>query len=109
MEVSVHSHTPTDLSPGKYSHRADTGGPTVHLMARNRTPVIQHAITSFINCTASSVGIATGNGLNGQGSIPGREKKCFSTPQRPDGLWALTTSYPMGTKGSFPGGKAAVA
>jgi hypothetical protein len=32
----------------------------------------------------SSVGIATGYWLDGQGSIPGRGKRFFSTPQRPD-------------------------
>jgi hypothetical protein len=37
----------------------------------------------------SSVGIATGHGLDGQGSIPGSEKY-FSYPQRPDRLWVPT-------------------
>jgi hypothetical protein len=43
----------------------------------------------------SSVGIATGYRLDGRGSIPGRGKGFFSTPQRPDGptqsrkLWLL--------------------
>jgi hypothetical protein len=47
----------------------------------------------------SSVGIATGYGLDGRGLIPGGGKRFFSTPKRPH-------SYPMGARGSFPGGKA---
>jgi hypothetical protein len=35
-----------------------------------------------------SVVIATGYGLGGRGSIPGRGKRVFSTPQGPDRLWA---------------------
>jgi hypothetical protein len=35
----------------------------------------------------SSVGIATWYGLDERVSIPGRRKRCFSTPQRPDQLW----------------------
>jgi hypothetical protein len=34
-----------------------------------------------------SVGIAKGYGLDGRGSISGRGKKFFFTPQRPDWLW----------------------
>jgi hypothetical protein len=36
----------------------------------------------------SSVGIATGYGLDGRGLIPGRGKRFFSIPQRSDCLWA---------------------
>jgi hypothetical protein len=35
----------------------------------------------------SSVGIAMGYGSDGWGSIPGTDKKAFSSPQRPDLLW----------------------
>jgi hypothetical protein len=35
----------------------------------------------------SSVGIATGYGLEGRDSIPGGRKRFFSTPQCPDELW----------------------
>jgi hypothetical protein len=44
----------------------------------------------------SSVGIATGYGLDGRDFIPERCKIFFSTPQRPGRLW-----------GSFPDGKMA--
>jgi hypothetical protein len=36
----------------------------------------------------SSMGTATGYGLDGRGSIPGRVKRRFSTPQYPDRLWS---------------------
>jgi hypothetical protein len=42
-----------------------------------------------------SVGVAMGYGLKDRGSIPGSE--------------AHPASYPMGTRGSFPGGKVTVA
>jgi hypothetical protein len=54
----------------------------------------------------SSVGIATGYVLEGRAPIPGGYKRFFSTPRRPDGLWAIP-AYPMGTANSLPGGKAA--
>jgi hypothetical protein len=41
----------------------------------------------------SSVGIAMDNGLDGQGSIPGRGKIFFSFPQRPDRL--RPTQFPI--------------
>jgi hypothetical protein len=34
-----------------------------------------------------SIIITTGNGMDGRGSVPGRAKKLFSTPQCPDRLW----------------------
>jgi hypothetical protein len=52
-------------------------------------------------------GIATGFGLDGQGSLPGRSKKFFSTPQRPDQLWGPPSLLCNGYQGSFPEGKAA--
>jgi hypothetical protein len=54
----------------------------------------------------SSVGIGTrlrAGHLRNRGSITGRGKRFVSSPQRPDRLWVLY----MGTRGSFPGGKAA--
>jgi hypothetical protein len=38
---------------------------------------------------------------------PGRGWEFFSSLPRADRLWAHPASYPMGTRGSFPGGKAA--
>jgi hypothetical protein len=35
----------------------------------------------------SLVSITMGYGLDGWGSIPGRAKRFFSTPQHPDQLW----------------------
>jgi hypothetical protein len=48
----------------------------------------------------SLVGIASGYGFDGRGSIPGRVKKLFSTPQRKAGSGAHQAS--MGTMGSLP-------
>jgi hypothetical protein len=41
----------------------------------------------IINYRDSSVGIGTGYGMDGQGSIPGRSKRYFSSPQGSDRLW----------------------
>jgi hypothetical protein len=55
----------------------------------------------------SSVGTAMGYGMDGWVSIPGRDKRFFCTPQRPDRLWGHPASYTIGIGGSFPGGKVA--
>jgi hypothetical protein len=57
----------------------------------------------------SSVGIATGYGVDDRGSITGRGKTFFCYPQRPDRLWAHSAFYPMGTGDSSSLGKAAEA
>jgi hypothetical protein len=58
----------------------------------------------------SSVSIALGYGLEDRGSrvrFPARAGS-FSLPHRvQNGSGAYPTSYPMGTRGSFPGGKTA--
>jgi hypothetical protein len=54
-----------------------------------------------------AVGIAIGYRLDGQGvgvRVP-VGARIFTSPCRPDRLWVHPTSYPMGTKGSFPGVK----
>jgi hypothetical protein len=59
----------------------------------------------------SVTGIATGYGLDDREvevQVPVGSKIFFS-PRRRDRLWAHQTSYPRGTRGSFPGGKAAEA
>jgi hypothetical protein len=53
----------------------------------------------LIRSRNSSVGIATDYGLHVRGSITGRGKRFFSSPQRPD--------YPVDTAGPSPGGKTA--
>jgi hypothetical protein len=45
----------------------------------------------------------------GWGSIPERDKRFFSTPQRQDRLSDPPASYPIGTESCLPGGKAAMA
>jgi hypothetical protein len=52
--------------------------------------------------------IAMSYGLEGLSSIPDRYKSVLCTPQLPDQLWdLLKLFYPMGTRGSFAGGKVA--
>jgi hypothetical protein len=65
-------------------------------------------VLSFWNCD-SAVGIAIAYGLDA-GGVGVRDpvgSRIFSSPHRPDRLWAHQASYQMGTGGSFPGGKAA--
>jgi hypothetical protein len=57
---------------------------------------------------ASSVGIATGYGLDDPGSILG-SARFFSSPQRPDRLWDPPSLISNGYRDSFPGDKAAKA
>jgi hypothetical protein len=55
----------------------------------------------------SSVGIATGYELDCRGSIPGRGKRFFSPPQRPDRLWGPPSLLPNGYRGLVPRDKEA--
>jgi hypothetical protein len=57
--------------------------------------------------TGSSVGIATDDGLDGRGSIPGKSKSFSLLPSFQTGCGAHPASYPLGSLGSFPEGKAA--
>jgi hypothetical protein len=52
----------------------------------------------------SLVGIATGYGLDGQGSITSRGKICFCTPQRPDRVWGSPSHLSNGYHGLFSPG-----
>jgi hypothetical protein len=57
----------------------------------------------------SSVGIATSYWLDDRGvgvQVP-VGSRIFTSLWRSDRLWGTLISYPMGTGGSFPGGKAA--
>jgi hypothetical protein len=51
----------------------------------------------------SSVGMATGYGLNGWVQFLTWATDFFSTPQRPDGLWDSPRLLSNGYRGSFPG------
>jgi hypothetical protein len=58
----------------------------------------------------SSVGIALGYGLDDRGSrvrLPAGAGKCSFHQRVQSGSGAHPASSPMGTRGSFPGGKAA--
>jgi hypothetical protein len=60
----------------------------------------------------SSVGIALGYGLDDRGSrvrFPAGAGNFCLYHRVQNGSGAHSASYPMGTRGSFPGGKAAVA
>jgi hypothetical protein len=64
----------------------------------------------YVKSRDSSVGIVQGYGLNDRGSRVrlGAEAGNFSLHQRvQNGSGAHPASYPMGTRGSFPGGEAA--
>jgi hypothetical protein len=61
----------------------------------------------FAHLTDSSVGIAMGYGLDGRVSIPGRDVSLLHNGQTDFGTHPA--SYPIGTGGSFPGCKEAVA
>jgi hypothetical protein len=54
----------------------------------------------------STVGIVTRDGQGIGVRVP-VGTRFFSSPRRPNRLWGPPTSYPMGTGGSFPWGKAA--
>jgi hypothetical protein len=41
----------------------------------------------------SSIGIATGWGLDGRGSFSGKGKEIFRTSQRPDRIWGHPHSF----------------
>jgi hypothetical protein len=70
---------------------------------------ILHSLVVIIWSRDSSVGTATGYGLNDRGvgvRVPvGQEFSLLHVVQTGSGVHP--TSYPMGTRGSFPGGKAA--
>jgi hypothetical protein len=69
-----------------------------------------HFVTGSGGIRDSSVGIALGYGLDDRGSkvrFPAGARN-FSLHHRvQNGSVAHPASYPMGTRGSFPGGKAA--
>lgn len=52
----------------------------------------------------SSVGIRTGYILESGGSIPDRNNRFFSIPQRRDSLWDSPRLLPSGCQGLFPRG-----
>jgi hypothetical protein len=55
----------------------------------------------------SSGSIVSDYGLDDRGSIPREAEDVSSSPCFQTGSGAHLASYPMGTGGSFPGGKAA--
>jgi hypothetical protein len=55
----------------------------------------------------SLVGIVTGYGLDGWGSIPGRDRDFSLLPRVQTSSGVHPASYLVGTRGSFPGGNVA--
>jgi hypothetical protein len=68
-------------------------------------PVFVFRIITLCWSTDSSIGIATGSGLDGRGLIPGRD--FFHLYGVHTGSEAHPASNPMGTQGDFSWGKAA--
>jgi hypothetical protein len=63
---------------------------------------------SYIDFNVSQdglLGTATGYGLDGRGSIPGRSKRFFSIPQRSDLALGPTQPLIQWAPGAFPGVK----
>jgi hypothetical protein len=71
----------------------------------------EKAIHAFISKSRdSSVGIALDYGLDDRGSrvrFPAGDGNFFLHHRVQNGCGALPVSYPVGTRGSFPGGKVA--
>jgi hypothetical protein len=61
-----------------------------------------NAGTAEVRSRGSSVGITTGYGLDGRGSIPGRGKGFVSSPQGPDRLWDLPSLLSSVYRGLLP-------
>jgi hypothetical protein len=78
---------------------------------QSSVPALGCVIGKASLCTFSfykgSVRIVAGYGLDGRGSITGRSKKCFSTPQHSDQLWDPPSLLSNGYRGALPGGKEA--
>jgi hypothetical protein len=74
--------------------------PNVHQRVSYTSFVIHAYPINGVTIRDSSVGITTGYGLGGHVSSPGRSKRFFSTPQRPDWLWGppslLSNGYRLG-------------
>jgi hypothetical protein len=63
-----------------------------------------YLITKWSRCRDSSVVIERGCGLDDLGSIPGRDKNCFSTPQRPHRLLGPPSLLSNWYRALFPWG-----
>jgi hypothetical protein len=62
--------------------------------------------TTLIDFNVSSGGIATGYGMDDQGSIPGRVSDSSLLHKAHTGYGAHPAPYPVGIQGSFPSGEA---
>jgi hypothetical protein len=70
----------------------------------NMTLIVVTVVIVIFTIIISLVGIATSYGLDGRGSIPGRGKRFFSSPQRSDRLWGSPSLLPSGYQGAlYPG------
>jgi hypothetical protein len=83
---------------------------TVHVLWKVSYPSLILKDTSQVKIRDSSVGIALGYGLDNRGSrvqFPVGAGNSSLQHRVQNGSGAHTASYPMGTSGSFSGGKAA--
>jgi hypothetical protein len=77
-----------------------TAGIAAIQVTRGRLPLaIFHTLSRD-----SSVGIGAPHGLDGQGSIPGRDKRVLSSVQRTDRLWGTPIPLSNWYWGLFPQG-----
>jgi hypothetical protein len=83
---------------------------TSQIQVQSATKIRNWWIVFFIKSGVSEsrgslVGIGSGYELDDRGSIPGRGWDFSSSPPRSDRFWAHPASYPLGSRGSFPGVK----
>jgi hypothetical protein len=65
----------------------------------------KYLLSSIIGIRTSSVSVVTGYQQDGRGSSPGKDKKLFCIPQRPDRLWGPPSFLSNFYRGSLAGVK----
>jgi hypothetical protein len=74
------------------------------ILSQSKFSFPYHCVKSIPQDESEGAGIATDYGLDNRGvgvRVP-EGSRMFSSPRGRDRLWAHSSSYPMGTGGSFP-------